>query len=161
MNQGLHQEEENRSKLHGMNEVLPSYDETVGTDEMLLDGESIDVTAPSTWINQSWGFGSGLAGHANSDADAMEDNSSTRGEGASPPGSLPDFEDAEDSMLYSEDVDDFNRRGLRESAPAPDVPSINLSNLRDMDDDDDDLPVQELHAGTDGEMQFTPAGHPQ
>jgi ubiquitin carboxyl-terminal hydrolase 4/11/15 len=154
MDRGLTLEDENHSRIQGMNEALPSYNEVIGNEEMLLD-EGVDVSRSTNWTSQTWGFDAGLAGHANSDADIMDDNSSTRGEGASPPGHLSDFDEADDSMLYSEDVDDFGRRGMRESAPAPDIQAVHVGTP---DDDDDDLPVQELHAGTDGEMQFTPEG---
>jgi len=177
LRQGLHPEDADQARLQEAIEA--TEDDPAGfyhsfqsqDDRMLLDDEGIAMDGseyPSygPQIEPEWGFtmlSRQPAAPPGSDADGEEDlfsgqagassTSSTRVDqgdhNTSPPGSLPDYDHDQDAMMYSEPVmaDEDNRQRSRESAPPPLAYDI----------DEDDLPVAELKAAEDGELQFSTA----
>lgn len=171
------------SRLIGptINDELPSYSEheRVSNDysqAMMDEGdEGVDMSYGPSPAHQlpwdrggSWSFDNinSQSRRAAPSEDGMfgdnrSSNDSTRVEGniGSPHHSLTAMDDLDevDNPIYSEPVtnEDYDGRGMRESAPPPEIPGMNdMSN-----DDEDDLPVMELKADPSepsGELRFRP-----
>lgn len=136
---------------------LASQDQSVDQ-EMVMDGvdpvyESPERLSygPPSYQPQDWGFDLLSTQPANSVGDNDDAGSvdSTKAEG----GPTSDLGSDEDVPMFSDSfqhVEDSGMRGVRESAPPPDLHVVSSADAMD-DDDDEALPVVELHANPSAE----------
>lgn len=171
--------------LPGYTTDPPPYD-----DQSMNVDEGLDLSFPAQgpplpWEHSTWGFGNigsqRMAAPSENemfgDRDSSNDSTRVEGDLASSPHSLAgDDGDPLNDPMYSEALshDDYGRRSLRESAPAPEMPGL-INELVDEDededvdvgddeaddDDDEELPVMELTAdpANNDELVFKPASH--
>lgn len=139
----------NPSMSMSMKTSDPVFDEGIGNDV---------VEGPPAWSEApGWGFDLINSGPPNnSDNDEVfgsGSQDSTRVEG----GIASRRDSFDDEPMFSDHItaadDDTRMRGVRESAPPPDV-QVTTTPI-EADDEDDELPVTELRPGDDGDMDVS------